>query len=317
MRDDLRCDCHICDVEGRVFDLLAEPRGTAWFLTLAASSPVLAKFTNISELLAYLHSPRTGDYDWPQAGATLTAVVAARAKMPDLELVHSVLILAFAPTIHRTHREVCACFRELEPEDIAQQILAFFLELIASASAQNLVGILPIALSRSLRKTSFRWAQKEQRTLLKRCQHTEIGTDGSERTGEPTFQRISILNDFLDHCTRRGLLSRFERELLIRFKVHGFSGKEIQNRHTVLSESAVHLRLHRIMQRLQDAAVALSARNADSDRNSAAPGLPTRSKKSDAAMKDFSLKDSVRFSPISKNRGQLSLDSSLASGERK
>ena len=260
MRDDLRCNCHICEVEGHIFDLLAEPRETAWFLTLSASSPGLAKFTNISELLTYLHSPRTGDYDWSDAGATLTALISARATMPDLELIHSVLILAFAPTIHRTYREVCACFRELEPEDVAQQILAFFLELIASASAQNLVGILPIALSRSLRKTLFRWAEKEQRALFKRRDETEIGTDRSERTAEPTFQRISILNDFLDHCTRRGLLSRFERELLIRFKIDGFSGKEIENRHTALSERAVHLRLHRIMQRLHDAALALSAR---------------------------------------------------------
>lgn len=279
MRDDLRCNCHICGIEGQVFDLLAEPRGTARFLTLAASSPVLAKFTNISELLAYLHSPRTGDYDWSDAGKTLTALLGARATVADLDLVHSVLILAFAPTIHRTYREVCGCFRELEPEDIAQQILAFFLELIASASAHNLVGLLPIALSRSLRKISFRWAQKEQRALLKRREEAQIDTDADERAAEPTFETVSVLNDFLDCCTRQGILSRFERELLIRFKVDGFSGKEIQNHNTVLSEGAVHLRLHRIMQRLQDAALALSSRTADPERNSAAPATrPDRNK---------------------------------------
>jgi hypothetical protein len=307
MRDDLRCDCHICEVEGHIFDLLADPRGTAWFLTLAASSPVLAKFTNISELLAYLHSPRTGDYDWSDAGATLRALLNTRATTADLELVHSVLILAFAPTIHRTYREVCSCFRELEPEDVAQQILAFFLELLASASAQNLVGILPIALSRSLRKTSFRWAEKEQRALLKRREETQAGTDGNERTADPTFQGICILNDFLDCCARQGLLSQFERELLIRFKVDGFSGKEIENRHTVLSERAVWIRIHRIMQRLQDAALTLGTDHAVS----ASP------KQSLTSMKGFSLKGSAHFLPISKSRRQLSLDSSLASGEGK
>jgi len=278
MRDDLRCDCHICKVEGHIFDLLAEPRSTAWFLTLAASSPVLANFTNISELLAYLHSPRTGDYDWSDAGATLTALVGARATTPDLGLVHSVLILAFAPTIHRTHRDVCGCFRELEPEDIAQQILAFFLELVASASAQNLVGILPIALSRSLRKTSFRWAEKEQRALLRLRQETEIGTDGSERTADPAFERISLLNDFLDYCTRQGLLSRFEREILIKFRVEGFSAKEIQDRHTVLSGSTVRLRVHRIMQRLQHAALALGTRT-DGPSNGSRHAVPLSQKK--------------------------------------
>ncbi len=44
---------------------------------------------------------------------------------------------------------------------------------------------------------------------------------------------------------------------------------------------------------------------------------PSNRKKSDAGMKGFSLKGSVLFLPISKNRGQLSLDSSLASGEGK
>src|SRR5436305_5274350 len=115
MRDDLRCDCHICEVESHIFDFLVEPPGNSRFLALAASSPVLAKFTNISELLAYLHSPRTGDYDWSDAGLTLTALVPARAKAWDSELNHSVLVLAFAPTIHRTFTEVCAWFRELEP----------------------------------------------------------------------------------------------------------------------------------------------------------------------------------------------------------
>jgi len=255
VRDDLRCDCHICEVETHIFDMLSEPGGSARFVAFAASSPVLAKFTNISELLAYLHSPRTGDYDWSVASETLTALVGAQGTAPEAELVHSVLFLAFAPTIHRTYREVSAWFRELEPEDIGQQILAFFLELVVSAATENLAAILPIAISRSLRKISFRWAEKEQRTLRKRQE--EVQTDGREPAADPTFESVSVLNDFLDYCTRQGLLSPFEREILIRFKVDGFTHKEIQNRHTVLTDQAVRLRVHRIMQRLQEAALTL------------------------------------------------------------
>ena len=263
MRENLRCDCHICCAEDHVFEVLVDPSGSSRFLALANSFPVLAKFTNISELLAHLHSPRNGDYDWSAAGEILTTLIRAQASLPDLELIHSVLVLAFAPTIHRTYREVCAGFRELEPEDVAQQILAFFLELVVSAHAQNVAALLPIALSRSLRKTTFRWAQREQRALMR--QH-ELRTylDGGQPADEPTFQSISVLNDFLDYCTRHTLLSRFERHLLIKFKVDGFSGKEIQNRHSVLSAQAVHLRVHRIMQRLEHAALALSTENGDS-----------------------------------------------------
>jgi hypothetical protein len=264
MRDNLRCDCHICYTEDRVFEVLVDPSGSTRFLALANSFPVLAKFTNISELLAYLHSPRNGDYDWSEAGETLTTLIRAQASLPDLELIHSVLVLAFAPTIHRTYREVCAWFRELEQEDVAQQILTFFLELIVSARAENVAGLLPIALSRSLRKTSFRWAQREQRALLKRQQELRTELDSGQPAAEPTFQSISVLNDFLDYCTRQALLSPFERHLLIKFKVDGFSGKEIQNHHSVLSEQAVHLRVHRIMQRLEHAALALGTKNGDS-----------------------------------------------------
>ena len=314
MRDDLRCDCDICQVEDHIFGLLAEPPGSGQFGALAASSPVLAKFTNISELLAYLHSPRTGDYDWSDAGLTLTALVAARATACNSELIHSVLVLAFAPTIHRTYTEVCAWFRELEPADIGQQILAFFLELVASAATENLAGILPIALSRSLRKASFRWAEKEKRALLKRQDETQNDMDGSEPAAAPAFERASVLNDFLDYCSRQGLLSRFERDILLRFKIDGFTHKEIQNRHTVLTDQAVRLRVHRIMQRLQEAALSLSTRT-EGTNNGSRQITPLPIKKSEDGMKHFSLKHSTDFLPISKSRGQLSLDSSPASGE--
>jgi hypothetical protein len=314
MRDDLRCDCHICEVERHIFDFLVEPPGNSRFLALAASSPVLAKFTNASELLAYLHSPRTGDYACSDVGQLLAALIAARTTMPDSELIHSVLVLAFAPTIHRTYREVCAWFRGLEPEDIAQQILTFFLELVVSAAAENLVGILPIALSRSLRKTTFRWAEKEQRALLKRQDETQTDTVGSERAAEPTFESASVLNDFLDYCTRRGLLSPFEREILTRFKVDGFTYKEIQNRHTVLTDQAVRLRVHRIMQRLQEAALTLGT-GTDGLNNASGQVTPTSHKKSPTEVKHFSLKHSADSLPISKSRRQLSLDSSPTSRE--
>lgn len=314
MRDDLRCECHICQVEDHLFSVLAGPPGNSRFLALAASSSVLAKFTNISELLAYLHSPRTGDYDWSDAGLTLTALVAAWATACDSQLIHSVLVLAFAPTIHRTYTEVCAWFRELEPADIGQQILTFFLELVASAATENLAGILPIALSRSLRKASFRWAEKERRALLKRQDEAQNDTDATEQAAEPAFEHVSVLNDFLDYCTRQGLLSRFEREILLRFKVDGFTHKEIQNRHTVLTDQAVRLRVHRIMQRLQETALSLTTRT-EVPNHGSRQITPLPVKKSEDGMKHFSLKHSTDFLPISKSRGQLSLDSSRASGE--
>ena len=49
--------------------------------------------------------------------------------------------------IHRTYREVRAWFREIEAEDIAQQILTLFLELVDSAAPITISNHLPIALT--------------------------------------------------------------------------------------------------------------------------------------------------------------------------
>lgn len=144
--------------------------------------------------------------------------------MADSEVVHSVLLLTFAPTIHPTFREVCVWFKELEPADVAQQILTFFLELTVSTGLESPVNFLPIALARSLRKNSFRWAEKEKRALLSRRQGELQAQRGSaEPAAEDQFETLSLVNDFFDHCTQIGVLSHFERELLIRFKVDGFS----------------------------------------------------------------------------------------------
>ena len=189
-------------------------------------------------------------------GILLAALIPAQAPVADSEVAHSVLLLVFAPTIHRTFREVCAWFKELEPEDVAQQILTFFLELTVSTRLESLANFLPIALARSLRKTSFRWAEKEKRALSRRQGEPQAERGSVEPAAEDQFETLSLLNDFFDHCTQIGVLSHFERDLLIRFKVDGFSAKELQGRHTVLSEGAVFVRLHRIMQRLQRVASA-------------------------------------------------------------
>ena len=70
--------------------------------------------------------------------------------------------------IHRTYREVRAWFREIEAEDIAQQILTLFLELVDSAGPITISNHLPIALTRTLRKNAFRWAEKEKRLTIQR-----------------------------------------------------------------------------------------------------------------------------------------------------
>jgi len=307
MLENLHCKCHICKVERHLFKSLTEPPANVRFSTLALSSPALARFSNVSELLSDLHSRRNGDSGASLAGELVPVLLSAGTGVSDIELIQAVLVLAFTPMIHRTHRELCAWFRELESEDIGQQILTLFLELVTSASPTLMNSHLPIALTRTLRKNAFRWAEKEQRVAIRR--EAEKSVETAEPFGYDAFETVTVLNDFLDHCQRIGILSVFERDLLIRLKVDGFFAKEIIHTHTALSENAVHCRVLRILQRLQKAANDLRTRSASASLPVPSQNPPKR-KNSSRKATDFFLTDQNKFLPISNSRGRLLLETS-------
>jgi hypothetical protein len=303
MRESLRCNCHICKVERHLFVSLSEQPGVARFASLAGNCTALASYATVPDLLADLHAARDGDSPLSVPGEILSALMQTGAARGEFELTQSILVLAFTPTIHRTYREVRAWFRELEPEDIAQQVLAFFLEITTSATTENLNSLLPIMLARSLRKNAFRWAEKEYRLVLQREADKRRNSKNAEPSARDNFESVSFLNDFLDHCERIGIISAFERELLIRLKIDGFFAKEIIHTHTALSEKAVHWRVERILQRLQKVAQGLTITKASSVSTASNNNISK-------SAGNFSLGSANDFLPISKSRRQLSLDSS-------
>lgn len=316
MRDNLRCNCHICKIERHLFVSLSESPSDARFAALTVNSASLARFTTVPDLLANLHAARDGDAPTSIPGEILSALIQTGTARGEFELIQSILVLAFTPTIHRTYREVRAWFRELEPEDIAQQVLTFFLELAASAPVETLNGVLPIMLARSLRKNSFRWAEKENRILAQR----EIEKQGRPKDTEPAikdnFESVSLLNDFFDYCCQTGMLSPFERDLLIKIRIEGFLIKEIPSANPVLSARAVESRIQRILKRLQRVA----SLDITPHRESSEIGQHEQSKgtkKFSQSARIFSLRSFSDFLPISKSRRPLSLDSSPSQSKTK
>jgi carbamoylphosphate synthase small subunit len=166
---------------------------------------------------------------------------------------------------------------------------------------------LPIALTRTLRKNAFRWAEKERRVAIQREADKSVETE--EPFGYDAFETFVVLNDFLDHCQRIGILSVFERDLLIRLRVDGFFAKEIIHTHTALSERAVHRRVQRILQRLQKAANDLGPKSASLSL-AVSSQHPQKRKNSSRKAGHFFLGHGSKFSPISNSRGQLLLETS-------
>jgi hypothetical protein len=314
MRENLQCNCHICKIERHLVISLSEPPHSDEFLKLAGSSAPLASFSTAFALVEHLHTHRDGEKHVPSASEVVGSLMQSSSLISETELRNSVLVLSFVPMIHRTFREVRAWFREIEAEDIAQQILTLFLELVDSAGPMTISNHLPIALTRTLRKNAFRWAEKEKRLTIQR------EFDKSQTSDEPgandTFETVSVLNDFLDHCHRIGILSFFERELLIKLKVEGFFAKEIIHTHTALSEKAVHWRVERILQRLQKAAGELGIKG-DSFSFGVSSQHPQKRENNSLKVGSFSSGNQSEVLPISKSRRQLSLDSSPKQSESK
>lgn len=316
MKENLKCNCPVCSVERLLFLSVAEPPGTERFLKLAANSPVLATFINASALIHHLHNQKDGDYCPPSVSEVLAALIQAGRATRDPETSQSVLVLAFMPAIHRTYRETCAWFQEISTDDIAQQILLLFLELADSAPLGLLNGQLSFALARSLRRNTLRWARRQQLMLMDRERFAEERTKQDEPHENAHFESTSFLRDFLDYSVRIGILSEFERDLLIKVKLDGFGAKEVLDRHPVLSAKAVHLRIQRIMKRLQDAAWEFPSPNGNPTTVLKSPELEKR-KNLSKSMSTFSLSTSTDFLAIGNSRRQLSLESSPSRSKTK
>src|SRR5207245_10941745 len=138
------------------------------------------------------------------------------------------------------------------PDDIAQQASLCLLEAAKSPGILRQNGHLLLALGRTFRKNTFRWAIKEARITT-----TGEGNGAAqypEQVSDDNLERDYALEEFLRHCRSRGVLSEPEHELLLKFQCEGFEATELARRSRGLSAKAVHHRLEKILGRLRRAA---------------------------------------------------------------
>jgi hypothetical protein len=251
MNKDNNCQCAVCNVEAALLDSFSTQKARTQFQALASIYPVLNHFSSPIDLVEYLH--QQDDVANHNAGSEiLHAVIHAIAERPSEEFGQQLLLLAFTPAIHKLCREISQRFPSLPHEDIAQQAVLCLLEAARSTAIARQNGHLLLALVRTFRKNTFRWAIKEARIATVEEENSE--TECPEQVYEDNLERDYELDDFLQRCRYRGMLSDADYELLLKFHCEEFEAMELTRGSRWRSAKAVHHRLEKILGRLRRAA---------------------------------------------------------------
>ncbi len=249
MLRDQGCHCPICRVERTLAVNLNGPVGGGWFELLKIKFPTLSRFESTLDLIDHLHS-RTKENSDASEDEILSTLIHASAANESRAFLQDLLILAFVPALHKTYREICVFFPSLPPEDVAQQVLTTFLEVIRFSSLERRNSHLSVAVTRKVRNFAFRWAVRETQQSVDSEPADGLPPAASEPVADGNVETSYVLWEFLRHCRRIGALTNSELNLLVKLKLEGFEAKELAPS-VNLSPTAIRSRLQRIMNRLR------------------------------------------------------------------
>jgi hypothetical protein len=253
------CTCVVCQVERNLLDSLSTQTARTHFQALATNHPVLNHFDSPADVIARLHEHEQVEADNHNAwNGILHAVVDGLADRTTEDIGQRLLLVAYAPAIHKVYREVCQRFPRLAPEDIAQQAAVFFLENAKSPSMAQQNGHLPVALVKYFRKRLFRWAiQETQRSQPLQ----ELSPHAPEPMADDNFEESIIVEQLLAKAQRLGVLSQIEADLVRKFHCEGCQPEELRDGAAGPSGIALYYRVQRAVHRLRRMAANGHARN--------------------------------------------------------
>jgi DNA-directed RNA polymerase specialized sigma24 family protein len=239
-----KCNCLICRLETTLITELSAQGNHTYYRQLVDPSLVLSAFPTAVELIHHLHRPEPGDQHSFSDPILLGIDPLLR------QLWHSVLLLVFIPTIHRTTSQLSAIFPSLARDDIAQHLITVLLEFLRSQELQSRRSHLAFTIARKIRRAAFRWAIRESRIEAvgepNRLPTLPLSLDGPEIH----LHSAAVLQQFLDDCERKGWLTSTERQILTDSKIGGMSCRELSRRNGH-STVAVQHRIHRLINRLR------------------------------------------------------------------
>ena len=243
------CNCFICRLEKRLTAELDAGGNGENCSQLVASSLVLSGFPTPLELIQHLHRPEI-DHQYSSSDKILLELVRPGLNPVLQQFRHSMLLLVFIPTIHRTTSQLSASFPSLARDDIAQHLIMVLLEFLGSRELQSRQSHFAFTIARSIRRAAFRWAIRESRiAAIEHPAGPPTMRHSLEVSGDPSHAAV-LLRQFFDDCERKGWLTSTERRILTESKIQGLSCRELSQRNGH-SAVAIQHRIHRLIDRLR------------------------------------------------------------------
>lgn len=238
---EIPCHCTLCDTEAQLLSELTR-LDSRFVSELLSACPALVEHSTIKGLLAHLRTSRADAAN----DNLFREIFSLRETNPAFA--ESLLVLVFLPMLHRAVRLIARQQESLAEEDIAQQVLFFFLEFLVSPEMQTRRSHFAFAIAREVKRHIFEWAKRESRRVAL-LDHADNEASVFIEL-EDSFERYALLRHFLHRCLTKGLLADSELELLIEFKLDGNSGKELAALNGS-SSNAVRQRSKRLLAKLR------------------------------------------------------------------
>ena len=244
MPQEVRCHCALCNIEARLLSDLSFTEVDA-IGELFSASHGLRQHSSVLSLVLHL---KTAPVD-ATSDKLLRELLAIRALNP--RFIESLLVLTFLPMLHGTVRRVARQQPALSTEDITQQALSFLLQYLASNELQARQTHFAFAISRAVKRKIFEWAQRETKGNGI-VPHSDAALLNNLAEEDP-FERHLLLRHFLNRCVTKRLITDFELNLLIQFKLDGGSLEpELESNGN--STNALRQKLKRLLGKLRQLA---------------------------------------------------------------
>jgi hypothetical protein len=249
MSKENNCQCVVCKVERSLLNSLSTQTARTHFQALVSNHAALNHFDSPAAVIARLHEhERAEAVNLNAWNEILHALVESIADGTAEEIGQQLLLVAYAPAIHKVYREVCQKFPGLCREDVAQQATLCLLETARSPEMKSLNGHLPAALARRLRQGLFRWAIGEMRQSFP----LQEVPDNVPEPQAGNFEEGVVLEHFLSKAQRISILSADECELVRKFHCEGFQPEELREGKDGPSAIALYYRIQRAVHRLRE-----------------------------------------------------------------